>query len=194
MRREFHVRFCERLGGRFPGPTRLVILCRTADEAEGALARVQAWVADNGLNLHPDKTRIGDCSRQGQGFEFLGYRFECGRRRPRWKSVNAFKDRIRQRTGRSRGVSLKRIIAELNPMLRGWFGYFKHGPASIMRYLDGFIRRRLRRLLRQHTGRPSQGRCLNDHRRWPIAFFAERGLFTLHQAHVAARQSRCGNH
>jgi len=171
-----------------------VILCRTAEEAEAALARVRAWVAENGLSLHPDKTRIGDCSRPGQGFEFLGYHFECGRRRPRWKSVNAFKDRIRKTTSRSRGVSLERVIAELNPMLRGWFGYFKHAGPRIFRYLDGFIRRRLRRFLRQQQGRPSQGRCVNDQRRWPNAFFAERGLFTLHEAHAAARQSRCGNH
>jgi RNA-directed DNA polymerase len=171
-----------------------VILCRTPEEAEAALSRVQAWVAENGLSLHPDKTRLGDCSQQGQGFEFLGYRFECGRRWVRDKSLKSLKDRIRQRTGRSRGVSLERVIADLNPMMRGWFGYFKHARPRIFRYLDGFIRRRLRRFLRQQQGRPSQGRCVNDHRRWPNAFFAEHGLFTLYEAHAAARQSRCGNH
>lgn len=171
-----------------------VILCRTPEEAEAALAQVRAWVAENGLSLHPDKTRTGDCSRRGQGFEFLGYHFECGRCRPRWKSVNALKDRIRKTTGRSRGVSLERVIADLNPMLRGWFGYFKHARPRIFRYLDGFIRRRLRRFLRQQEHRPGQGRCVSDQRRWTNAFFAERGLFTLSEAHTAARQSRCGNH
>lgn len=167
-----------------------VILCRTSDEADAALARVRAWVAENDLDLHPDKTRIGDCSQPGQGFEFLGYHFECGRRRPRWKSVHSLKDRIRGRTRRTRGVSLERVIADLNPVLRGWFGYFKHAKPRIFRYLDGFIRRRLRRFLRQQAGRPGQGRCVNDQRRWPNAFFAERGLFTLHEAHAQARQSR----
>lgn len=167
-----------------------VILCRTPEEAEAALARVRAWVAKNGLDLHPDKTRIGDCSQPGQGFEFLGYRFECGRRWVRPKSLKSFKDRIRTHTGRSRGVSLEQVIADLNPMLRGWFAYFKHARAPLFRYLDGFIRRRLRRLLRQQAHRPGQGRCANDHRRWPNAFFAERGLFTLYAAHAAARQSR----
>lgn len=171
-----------------------VILCRTPEEAEAALARVRAWVAENGLSLHPDKTCIGDCSQPGQGFEFLGYRFECGRRWPRAKSIKSLKDRIRTRTGRTRGVSLSHVIEDLNPLLRGWFGYFKHSRPSEFGSLDGFIRRRLRRFLRQQQHRPGQGRCLSDHRRWPNAFFAEQGLFTLAKAHAAARQSRCGNH
>lgn len=167
-----------------------VILCRTPEAAEAALARVQAWVADNGLSLHPDKTRIGDCSRPGQGFEFLGYRFECGRRWVRDKSVQSLKDRIRRRTGRTRGVSLSCVIEELNPMLCGWFGYFKHARPATFKRLDGFLRRRLRRLLRQQQHRPGQGRCRPDHLRWTNAFFAEQGLFTLTEAHAAARQSR----
>lgn len=171
-----------------------VILCRTPEEAEAALRRVQAWVAENGLSLHPDKTRVGDCSRSGQGFEFLGYRFECGRRWVRDKSIKSLKTRIRARTGRTRGVSLSCVIEELNPVLRGWFEYFKHAHRTEFPSLDGFIRRRLRRLLRKQQHRPGQGRCWSDHRRWPNAFFAEQGLFTLSKAHAAARQSRCGNH
>lgn len=167
-----------------------VILCRTPQEAEAALARVRAWVAENDLSLHPDKTRTGDCSRQGQGFEFLGYHFECGRRRPRDKSLQSLKARVRVRTGRSRGVSLSCVIEELNPLLRGWFGYFQHSRPSVFKSLDGFIRRRLRRFLRQQQRRPSQGHCRYDHTRWPNAFFAEQGLFTLTEAHAAARQSR----
>lgn len=56
-----------------------VILCRTEEEARAALAEVEAWTAANGLTLHPIKTRIGDCRQWGQGFDFLGYRFEAGR-------------------------------------------------------------------------------------------------------------------
>jgi hypothetical protein len=43
-----------------------------------ALRRVTAWTTANGLTLHPDKTRMGDAREPGQGFEFLGYRFEAG--------------------------------------------------------------------------------------------------------------------
>ena len=175
-----------------------VILCRTAREAEAALRRVMAWVADNGLTLHPDKTRIGDCREPGQGFDFLGYRFEAGRRLVRKKSLHAFKslppakagDKVRAMTGRSRGASMRRIIDDLNPLLRGWFGDFKQAAPSIHRDLDGFIRRRLRAILRKQDKRPGFGRCPNDHQRWPNAFFADLGLFTLSAARYQARRSR----
>src|SRR5271155_2642380 len=96
-----------------------VILCREAEEAEEALRRVTAWTTANGLTLHPDKTRMGDAGEPGQGFEFLGYRFEGGRRYVRKKSLQAFKERVRAKTGRPRGDSLDRIIGDLNPMLWG---------------------------------------------------------------------------
>jgi RNA-directed DNA polymerase len=167
-----------------------VILCATEAEARTALRQVTAWVTGNGLTLHPDKTRIGDSQQPGQGFDFLGYRFEAGRRFVRSKSLKAFKDRVRQRTIRSRGDSLGRIIADLNPLLRGWFGYFKHARPRLFRRLDGFIRRRLRAILRKQERRPGFGRCKADHQRWPNAFFAQHGLFTLQTAHAAARHSR----
>jgi RNA-directed DNA polymerase len=167
-----------------------VILCRTADEAMAALRQAEAWVTENGLTLHPDKTRIGDSRQPGQGFDFLGYRFEAGYRFVRKKSRNAFKDKVRAKTGRGRGVSLGRIIADLNPMLRGWSGYFQYVVPSELRALDGFIRRRLRAVLRKQEKRPGFGRNLDDHQRWPNAFFAEHGLFTLTTAHYHARHSR----
>jgi RNA-directed DNA polymerase len=80
MTRECHVRFCESAEVQFLRATHLVILCRTAEEAEAALRRVTVWTAANGLTLHPDKTRIGDARQPGRGFDFLGYRFEGGRR------------------------------------------------------------------------------------------------------------------
>lgn len=103
-----------------------VILCPNAEAAEQALGEVKAWVEANGLTLHPDKTHVGDCRSEGQGFDFLGYRFEAGKRGVRTRSMKALKDRIRQKTRRTRGDNLARIIADLNPMLKGWYGYFKH--------------------------------------------------------------------
>jgi len=167
-----------------------VILCRTAEEAAAALRQVTAWTTANGLTLHPDKTRIGDARQPGQGFEFLGYRFEGGRRHVRKKSLQAFRDKVRARTGRNRGVGLERIIGELNPMLRGWFNYFKHAVPSELRLLDSFVRRRLRAIRRKQEKRPGFGRCLNDHQRWPNAFFASLGLFTLSTARYEARLPR----
>ena len=167
-----------------------VILCRTQEEAKNALSRVRAWVEANGLTLHPDKTHLGNCMEQGQGFEFLGYRFECGNRWVRKKSLTSLKDRIRKRTRRTRGDSMESIIQDLNPMLRGWFSYFKHAHRYTFKPLDGFVRRRLRAILRKQTKRPGFGRCYADHRRWPNAYFANLGLFTQYEAHCRASQSR----
>ena len=167
-----------------------VVLCQSAEAAARALETIQAWVDDNGLVLHPDKTRVGDCRQPGEGFDFLGYRFEAGQRRVRKKSLTRFKDSIREKTRRTRGDSLARIAEDLNPMLRGWFGYFKHAHVHTFEALDGFIRRRLRALLRKQEKRPGFGLCLADHKRWNNAYFAEAGLFALHTAWLEARHSR----
>jgi len=168
-----------------------VVMCKSAKAAQSALVEVRAWVEANGLTLHPDKTHVGDCSQEGQGFEFLGYRFEAGKRWVRKKSLMAFKDRVRGKTGRTRGDSLECIIGDLNPMVRGWFGYFKHANPWTFKAMDGFIRRRLRSLLRKQEKRPGFGKCHADHKRWTDAFFAGHGLFTMKEAHALASQSRC---
>jgi RNA-directed DNA polymerase len=167
-----------------------VILCQSGPQAHQALEEVRAWVAENGLSLHPDKTHIGDCLIQGQGFEFLGYRFEAGKRRVRKKSLQGFKDKIREKTGRTRGDSLSAIVADLTPTIRAWYGYFKHAWRGTFPRLDGFIRRRLRAILRKQQKRPGTGICRADHTRWPNAYFAQLGLFTMTQARMLASQSR----
>ena len=167
-----------------------VVLCRSPEEAAAALAIIQDWVVENGLRLHPQKTHVGDCRQAGQGFEFLGYRFEAGHRWVRKKSVNRLKDKIRERTRRTCGQSLARAIESLNPMLKGWFAYFKHAHPSTFIVLDKFTRRRLRSLLRKQRKRPGFGNRPADHRRWPNAFFAEAGLLALHTAWQTARHSR----
>ena len=167
-----------------------VIRCQSQEEAEAALAEVEAWTVQHGLALNPDKTTVGNCTQAGQGFDFLGYRFEGGHRCVRRKSLQALKDKIRGLTGRTRSGSMRDIIAELNPILKGWFGYFKHARGSTFRALDGFVRRRLRAVLRKREKRPGFGRTQRDHYRWPNAFFAVHGLFTFHEAHVLASQSR----
>ena len=167
-----------------------VIPTRNHAEAEAALALVKAWVAANGLTLHPDKTRIANCRKKGNGFEFLGYRFERGRRQVRKKSLDKLKETIRAKTRRTRGQSLKVIAADLNRTLKGWFGYFKHAHPSIFVELDQLIRRRLRAVLRKQARRPGIGNTRADHQRWPNAYFANAGLFALHTAWQLARQSR----
>jgi len=167
-----------------------VVLCKSREEADAALAEIIAWVAENGLRLHPDKTHVGDCLVKGQGFEFLGYRFERGRRFVRKKSLTKLKDSVRAKTKRTRGQSLARIIDSLNPTLKGWHAYFKHAHPRTFEVLDAFVRRRLRAVLRKQEKRPGHGRTRKDHQRWPNAFFAAAGLLALHTAWLAARHPR----
>lgn len=167
-----------------------VVLCQSAHEAQEALAAIQGWVHDNGLELNMEKTSIGDCRQGGQGFEFLGYRFGGGRRTIRRKSLDKFKDTIRQRTRRNRAGTLDEIVAELNRVLRGWFNYFKHTAKTTFQRLDAFIRRRLRALLRRREKRPGLGASLGDGIRWPPAYFAQHGLFAMYPARVAASRPR----
>lgn len=167
-----------------------VVLCHSAEQAQAALAEVKAWVEDNGLSLNAEKTHVGNCRQWGQGFDFLGYHFEVRRRWVRRKSLKAMHDRIRMRTRRTRGDSLAKIIVELNPTLRGWFNYFKHAHPNTFIWMDSFVRRRLRAILRKQEKRPGRGLCREDHQRWPNKFFAAQGLFTMHTAWKLASQSR----
>ena len=167
-----------------------VILCKSAEHAQTALEEVKAWVEANGLTLHPDKTHVGDCRIKGEGFEFLGYRFEAGKRWVRKKSLEAFKAKVREKTRRTSGIGIERVKDNLNRMIRGWYGYFKHACRWTFPPLDGFIRRRLRAILRKQEKRPGIGRCHADHKRWPNAYFADLGLFTMSEARKSASQSR----
>ena len=163
-----------------------VILCRNPEEAANALTLVQQWTAEAGLKLHPEKTKIVDA--QTDIFDFLGYRFQRGRRYPRPKSLQKLKDAIRAKTKRTSGESLTKIINDLTPRLRGWFEYFKHSYRTTFSALDGWIRMRLRSLLRKRMGKRGRGRG-SDHHRWPNKFFADRGLYSLKTAHELACQS-----
>jgi RNA-directed DNA polymerase len=164
-----------------------VILCRSEAEARAALAEVQAWTVSAGLTLHPTKTRIVDARLPG-GFDFLGYHFAAGKRWPRAKSLGKFKDTMRGKTRRTYGQSLSAIITNVNRTLRGWFEYFQHSHRFVFEVLDSWIRMRLRSTLRYRQGRPGRGRG-PDHHRWPNAFFAEQGLFSLVAAHDSVCQS-----
>jgi RNA-directed DNA polymerase len=160
-----------------------VILCREATDAQRALEIVGQWVADNGLTLHPTKTRIIDS--RTDGFDFLGYTFRGDKRWPRKKSLAKLKDAIRTKTRRNTGVDVQCVVKSLNPTLRGWFEYFKHcSYRTVFKSIDGWIRMRLRSILRRRAGKRGRGRG-SDHQRWPNRFFADLGLYSL----VTARNS-----
>lgn len=172
----------------------LVILSRSLVGAEAALAGLEKLLAERGLTLHPQKTRLVNLTVPGDGFDFLGYHFERGRRTlrlrrwPRRKSLKRLKDAIRQKTGRSNGHCLPAIVAAVNQTLRGWFEYFKHSHKSTFSPLDKWIRRRLRSILRQRSRRKGISGGF-DHIRWPNKYFQEMGLFSLETAHRTLLQS-----
>ena len=162
-----------------------VILCRSAAEAVEALAAVRAWVTEAGLTLHPEKTRIVDATQRG-GFAFLGYHFERGMRWPREKSLKKLKERVRAKTLRTDGRSLRAIVADVNRTVRGWYGYFQHSKSNVFATVDGYVRRRLRSLLEKRRGHARQGMG-TAHQRWPNAWFARRGLLSLAAEHEWTR-------
>jgi RNA-directed DNA polymerase len=164
----------------------LVVQCRTAEEAQRAMEIIEQWAEEAGLTLHQEKTRIVDTNEPG-GFDFLGYHFEGGKRWPRRGSLKKLKGTIRRKTRRANGRSLEAIIEDVNRTTRGWFEYFKHSHWTTFRPLDGWTRMRLRSILRKRKGGRGRGRG-RDHLRWPNAYFAERGLFTMQEAHARACQ------
>lgn len=162
-----------------------VILCRSREEAERALAMVQTWMSENGLTLHPEKTRIADS--RTEAFEFLGYRYERGERYVRKKSLVKLKERVREKTRRTDGRSLAKIIGDLNRTLRGWYAYFQRSRPGVFGDLDSWIRRRLRSLLRRRLGMRGMSRHgADEQKRWPVAWFGIQGLFSLKAAHESS--------
>lgn len=155
----------------------LVVLCRTQAEAEQALAVLRQWSQDAGLTLHPTKTRI--VHAPSEGFEFLGWQFRGGKKWPRQKSLQKLQEKLRPLTRRSNGRSLGEMVAKMNPILRGWHGYFRESCPTGLSGPDGWLRRRLRALLRKREKRPGYGLSEADSRCWPNRWFAGQGLFSL---------------
>jgi RNA-directed DNA polymerase len=159
-----------------------VILCRTEEEAHRALELVKRWMDQAQLRLHPEKTKIVDATQRG-GFEFLGYHFERGKKWPRKKSLNRLKEKLRTHTRRNNGLSLDCTIRRINPILKGWYNYFRYSKLNALEEVDGWVRGRLRSILRKRSKRKGRARG-KDHQRWRNCFFDEVGLFNL----TAARQ------
>lgn len=195
MRREFHVRFCEGLGVRFPRATRLVVVCRTRAQCQEAERRVRDILKRLKLELHPEKTRRVELSWGKQGFDFLGCHLrkrlsgqiweKQGKRLyflQRWPSQRSMK-RVRQRVKdltdrRWMGVKDVRVlIRKLNPILRGWGNYFRTGNAAIkFNQLDSYVWSRLMRFMVRRKGRHLRAGEVD---RWTRDFFHSLGLYRL---------------
>jgi RNA-directed DNA polymerase len=180
-----------------------VVLCRDASQAQQALALVRDWVAQEQLTLHPEKTRIADLSQQGGYVDFLGYRFvRCGEQLQRHikpKKLTALNAKIKALTPRCWGQSLQSLVSRLNQMLVGVYEYFKHvstrwpkGGCDLST-LDARVRFRLRRIFAKQRGRLSSGRSIKAHKQWPITYFDQLGLFSMHTARLGFLRSHRGH-
>jgi RNA-directed DNA polymerase len=148
-----------------------VALCRSAAQAQAALAAVEEILASLGLELHPDKTKVVDLREGREGLDFLGCHFharmsgrlwECKRivrcylhRWPSQRAMKRLRGKVRARTGRNRaGRDIRDVIADLNPLLRGWGNYFRTGNAADkFRQADDYVVSRLRSLMIKKRGR-----------------------------------------
>jgi len=171
-----------------------VVLCRSAAQAGHALAAVGEILASLGLRLHPDKTKVVDLRQGRQGLDFLGCHFRArmsGRlweqRRivryylHRWPSQRAMKrlrDKVRARTRRNRvGTDIRDVIADLNPILRGWGNYFRTGNAADkFIQIDRYVVWRLFRLMVKKRGRNLRAGQADQ---WTAEWFNGHGLHRL---------------
>jgi RNA-directed DNA polymerase len=171
-----------------------VVMCDTKAACERAEHRVREILARLGRELHPDKTRRVDLSRGREGVDFLG----CHLRKrmsgrlweqlhrsvyylQRWPSDRAMR-RIRQRVKAAtpRGAChrpLREVIAQLNPVLRGWGAYFRTGNAAIkFGQVDDYVAWRLKRsLLKRHGRNLRPGQAAQ----WTPDYFHALGLHRL---------------
>lgn len=164
----------------------LVILALDAEAARKALERLERWMNRAQLTLHPEKTRLVDMNASRAYFDFLGYRFlrtKKGKliRLIRPKSKQKLRQRLKKPTKRANGRSMEAIIAEINPVLEGWFGYFEQACWAEHQEMDRWVRMRLRSILRKRHKGKGRGHGL-DHIKWPNRYFENLGLFGLERA------------
>jgi RNA-directed DNA polymerase len=161
----------------------MVLMCRSQSEARAARRKLEEWMEAARLTLSAEKTREADMQQEGESFDFLGYRFKRGKegrllRLVRPESLAKLKDSVRRKTRRCNKHSMETICQQLEPVLRGWFGYFKHANVSTLGGIDGWIRMRLRSILRKRRGGRGRGRG-RDHQRWRNDYFREAGFYSL---------------
>jgi RNA-directed DNA polymerase len=144
MRRESHVRFCESAGVKLPRATHRNIYVRSEKAGRRVMESLTRFI-ERRLKLQINAEKSAVARPWHRSFLAFTVRNEPELRRcVADKAVARFKDRVRELTGRHRGVSLERMIGELTPYLRGWAGYFGFSQLSELSSLDGWIRRRLR--------------------------------------------------
>ena len=158
-----------------------IVICKTREASLKALEIITEWTIENGLILHPEKTKILDA--EVDSIEFLGYRFFKGKKYPKDKSIKKYRDSIRKHTRRTNSSSLAQIIKKITPIMRGWFEYYKHSYKTTFPEIDGRTRRRLRSILKKYEKRSGIATTYRDNIRYPNKIFEDAGFFSLTKAH-----------
>ena len=171
-----------------------VVLCKTEKACREAERRVRKLLGELKLELHPKKTRRVDLGWGKQGIDFLGCHlrkqfsgpiWEKSRKRmyflQRWpstKSMKRIRQRVKNETSRARcHWDPRDVIAEINPVLRGWGQYFRTGNAADkFSEIDKYVTWRLKRLRIQRKGRHLK---VGEARRWNASYFHAFGLHKL---------------
>lgn len=161
-----------------------VVLCDKPEETEHALIFIEQWCDKHKLALHPEKTVRLEMKNK-QGIDFLGYHFRSDARC--WispKSMKRFRDNLRPHLKRCNKHGMKGITKQINPKLKGYYNYFKQAGVGSHQGLDGWVRMRLRSILKRHVKGRGIGRGMY-HKKYPNAYFAALGLFSLEEAKLA---------
>ena len=171
-----------------------VIVCRSRRACEEARERIQVILERLGLRLHPEKTKLVELYDGHESFEFLGHTLrkrmsgklwaEKGKRlyflqrEPSPRAMKRIRGKVRALTRRSRcHADLRDVIAQLNPVLRGWGAYYRTGnSARRFNQLDGYVWRRLKQLRVQRKGRHLRA---GEAARWTRESFWNLGLHRL---------------
>ena len=120
-----------------------VILCQTESQVKEAHELVLQHLAGIGLTLSAEKTKVTEFR---EGFAFLGFVLTSRTVRMRDKSVQKFKDKIRELTLRSHNLDAK-VVEKVNAVVRGTANYFATSFSNVkdrFRTLDRWVRMRLR--------------------------------------------------
>lgn len=163
-----------------------VVLCKSPEAAQQALETIRNWCQEAELILHPEKTKVVDMNTKQATLDFLGYtiyRSKRGKikRRARLKSEKKLRAILKPLTKRSNGISLEITIARINPILKGWYGYFKHSSREYLKDRDGWVRKRLREILRRRQGKRGRAHGSENYQ-WPNHYFKKLRLFSLEEA------------
>lgn len=189
-------RDCQHLGILVRYADDFVVLCKSESQANEAMRRLREIFARLKLTLHPEKTKLVQLGLGKDGFDFLGCHLRIVKSRfkgrtylfrwPSVKSMNKVRNRVRELTDRRRRAGLKdvdEVIADLNPVLKGWGNYFKTGNASKQfNQIDHYVWRRITRMLgkqRGSRGHPLAWRVSRQRRAWPMGTLRARGLHKL---------------